>query len=1354
MTRIPTPLARFWMNRSSSDRNVVRPSDANQLSLADAVTGRCTVLLAPPGAGKTVELRSLVKSLGERARFITLGTYGDLHGKITRALAELSPYGAEGLLALDSMDESTLPTTQLANLIEDVVTDLPEGLRLVLACRTAAWLPGVNQVLHRALGDDVTVLDLIALTEHDVVTFADAFGVSGQEFFEAVTTAKATPLTRHPKELEFLLDEYKAAGDALPSTQRELYDRAIDRLCKEQNPHRQVAGDTGEHRALREGAGRLAVLSLFTTRKRFRLHEPVDEFSLSEDDYASLLPETPVPAPYPSVLGTALFEGAADGTLKFTHQTVAEYLAARHLSNLKLTKAQLDALLRVPGGLLAPQVQAVAAWLIALDPGRFEDLLDDDPAAFIGSQVELTDPEFRQSLLRRLLALADDYSLDEAVPLDLSGLTYPGIEELARLYLTDRDRSLDARYLALRIVSDNQLVGLNDVLVGLAMSEDEPIVLRNAAGRRSLDLVPPKADTPLGALADRADDLTDEDDDLLGVGLFARLRSGTSPSELLRYLKKPANPDLFGSYWAFASMELPKAMSASALTIEEVRESVQWLARLDRRDRPGMPRVSGRPVCPDALQDAIVEAGLLHCQDVNVRDDVARLIRLCLTEDRKLLRKRSLPALPDKVRRSLLLQVIGTEDDVVLAWGLVRSSLLQADDLLWVTQLLDARIEQQPHTMRAWLLGSVDPSRDDHRETIETIDASSPAYRWLNPWPGPEELPTTAELVAEGPGPTEAQLHDRLIETLAGEPADAFARFCYWAHFETDRPVAEQGLEIDVRALPGWKYLNDVEHRQVVRSADRYLHAGTDNGESLVGTDQFSTAALAGVRAFALINAERGTVELPAERWAFWAPALIHTPRNGGESLLLTSLRCAFDQAGEAFRVAAEREMQIAPEFAQFVLQRLMPALESDAIEWLTALADDPASTDAAASVAFSRLIVLDPDNALSRIAENMEPTARFRRFAATALEVVGSRAWHELRDRLQQDTETATAVLGDLAASHAFDTDAFAEADLVALWELMYDLFPPDEDPNVSGAHWIGPRETIGHERDRMLPALAQRGTSEAVAVLADLATRRSDHLYLRRLVARARAALARADWHPLRPNEVRLALLPARRVLRNEVHLLAMVIEALQHFQDDVLQGMSPLATLLWDHRKCGATPPMCRPKSEDEISDLVDHQIRTYLPGVIVNREVQIRRLKPTGIGQRSDLLVQAQATGDTSRIIRVVIEVKGCWNGEVSDALETQLVERYLNPIADAAGLFLVAWFDSGHGFRAGTWKNDPIRGNRDALFANLEERAKAAAEPIGRSIRAIVIDCSMPTQEARGVEPIDASQPTAGPSRRS
>ena len=93
-------------------------------------------------------------------------------------------------------------------------------------------------------------------------------------------------------------------------------------------------------------------------------------------------------------------------------------------------------------------------------------------------------------------------------------------------------------------------------------------------------------------------------------------------------------------------------------------------------------------------------------------------------------------------------------------------------------------------------------------------------------------------------------------------------------------------------------------------------------------------------------------------------------------------------------------------------------------------------------------------------------------------------------------------------------------------------------------------------------------------------------------------------------------------------------------------------------------------------------------------------------------------------------------------------ETQLVGRYLNPIADPAGLFLIAWFDPSHGYRAGTWKNDATRGNRDTLRANVQQRAKAAAGLTGRSIEAIVIDCSMPAEEAEGMDLTETPQATA------
>jgi hypothetical protein len=117
--------------------------------------------------------------------------------------------------------------------------------------------------------------------------------------------------------------------------------------------------------------------------------------------------------------------------------------------------------------------------------------------------------------------------------------------------------------------------------------------------------------------------------------------------------------------------------------------------------------------------------------------------------------------------------------------------------------------------------------------------------------------------------------------------------------------------------------------------------------------------------------------------------------------------------------------------------------------------------------------------------------------------------------------------------------------------------------------------------------------------------------------------------------------------------------------------------------------------------------------------------------SGIGQRTDLLVQAQAPTDPTRTLRVVIETKGCWNDEIPHALEQQLVDRYVSKWPGSAGVFLVAWFDPAHGYRTGTWRTDPVRRNPTNLSQHLNHRAADASRTSGHEIRALTVDCSMP-----------------------
>ncbi|WP_280770064.1 hypothetical protein [Salipaludibacillus daqingensis] len=67
-----------------------------------------------------------------------------------------------------------------------------------------------------------------------------------------------------------------------------------------------------------------------------------------------------------------------------------------------------------------------------------------------------------------------------------------------------------------------------------------------------------------------------------------------------------------------------------------------------------------------------------------------------------------------------------------------------------------------------------------------------------------------------------------------------------------------------------------------------------------------------------------------------------------------------------------------------------------------------------------------------------------------------------------------------------------------------------------------------------------------------------------------------------------------------------------------------------------------------------------------------------------GQRTDIQVNAVASGiskDEIQEISVVIELKGNWHPELNKAMETQLVNRYLNDNTCRHGLYLVGWFYS-------------------------------------------------------------------------
>jgi hypothetical protein len=137
-----------------------------------------------------------------------------------------------------------------------------------------------------------------------------------------------------------------------------------------------------------------------------------------------------------------------------------------------------------------------------------------------------------------------------------------------------------------------------------------------------------------------------------------------------------------------------------------------------------------------------------------------------------------------------------------------------------------------------------------------------------------------------------------------------------------------------------------------------------------------------------------------------------------------------------------------------------------------------------------------------------------------------------------------------------------------------------------------------------------------------------------------------------------------------------MKVVEEALQRFAHEAQHGSPPLVTFLWDEKQS-------KPFSEQRLSDFLKFYLdREWRGGrVIINREVEIRNLHDFGIGERTDLFIQAVSPDANVHQSHpcVVIEVKPNNKAKPEKDIPEQLVGKYLDGESRNCGIYLVGWF---------------------------------------------------------------------------
>ena len=206
-------------------------------------------------------------------------------------------------------------------------------------------------------------------------------------------------------------------------------------------------------------------------------------------------------------------------------------------------------------------------------------------------------------------------------------------------------------------------------------------------------------------------------------------------------------------------------------------------------------------------------------------------------------------------------------------------------------------------------------------------------------------------------------------------------------------------------------------------------------------------------------------------------------------------------------------------------------------------------------------------------------------------------------------------------------------------------------------------------------------------------------------------------------------LAARPKARLVQNSNQLLEVLIESLGRLEEE-LQGETPMAPALWN--RVGGS---CRPGDEDWFSDYVKQHLQDDLKGrgVVLGREVVIRKGEGEGHGERTDIRVDAFVPGvdrEMADPVSVIVEVKGCWNRELDSAMEEQLVSRYLAGNATCRhGLYLVGWFNCGQWDKDDWRRKQAPRYGLDEACERFAEQAKILSEK-GPRVRAVVVNAAL------------------------
>ncbi|MGE0821978.1 MAG: NACHT domain-containing NTPase [Candidatus Binatia bacterium] len=1274
---------------------------------------------------------------GNKVLDLDLGSYGS-EDRLVQSLFENDTFvnwtkGNHNLyIFLDSLDEGLLHIKVLSRLLtrelNKVDKQLLPRLYLRIACRTADWPLSLETRLQGLWGEKaVQAYELVFLRQEDVIEAAKANSFEPNEFLSAIDRAEIVPLATKPITLNFLLNLYRK-NQSFPKTRTELYQDGCRLLCEEPNPDRRETRLTGnlsaEQRLL--VAARIAAVTIFTNR--YAVWNDVDRGDIPDEDVAirdlaggkEKAQDNEFEVSEEAVkeaLKTGLFSVRGANCLGWAHQTYAEFLAAYYLVQSGMLTSQMMSLIVHPGdqeGKLVPQLHETAAWLAAMVPAIFQQIMKTNPEVLLRSDVATAEAQDRAALVEVLLNLYNEeklFDFDREKWKRYRKLSHPNLDKQLRPYIVDKRKNLVARRVAIDIAETCKVQSLQEDLVTIALDPSQPHQIRIEAAGAVSRIGEASTKAKLKPLAMDSTG-NDPDDELRGYALQAVWPVHITVEELLTCITPPKRSNLIGAYNRFLRDVLPQT-----LPLKDLPAVLTWIAQQPEYDRFHLI---------ESFINAILLKAWEHLAVPEISEAFARAVLLRLKRHEEILRDDSSPTptnivRDDTERRHILLQALVNEALKTLPmeedafYSISRMVLIE--DIPWMIERLEASAAKD--IQRTWAVLIEKRFRQSELTQTDTILTAcqrslvlAELFSWLREPVGldsPEAEKARAVYIEEQRWQNERKNHTanplptqriaNLLDKCESGNLDAWWQLTMEMALRPNGTYSHNELEPDLTVLSGWEQVDTITRRRILEAAKKYIIEQRPEIQKWLEGNTVNLPTFAGYKALLLLQQEepKWFTTLTPVVWQKWAPTILaysvfsdSAEKQNHQELVKMAYDHAPTQIIETLMVLVDKENE--KHGFIFITRKIEGCLDDRLASALTVKLQDEKLHPKALGCLLCVLLDHNVEDAKafvsafisSRSSSDEKQRSKVIIAASALLTHANDAGWSIVWPVLQEDDafgrEVITAAVYDFREKDIQIT-RMTENQLADFYIWLSQQYPHTEDPQPEGAHEVSARESIADFRDSVLRDIKDRGTLAACSAIEKI-SRELPHLdWLKWILLEARNTARQKTWLPPQPSDV-LAITKNQqgRLVQSGEQLLEVLLESLQRLEQR-LQGETPQVEFLWDQ----VQDKQWKPKDENSFSNYVKNHLDLDLKqkGIIVNREVEIRRKAGGRPGERVDIQVDAiskKPSGEEYDRISAVIEVKGCWHDELDQAMKTQLIDRYLNEARCQHGLYLVGWFD--------------------------------------------------------------------------